>query len=1103
MMNFNKFAAIVLVLLLFSQTLTAYAATTETLKYVPRTIEQPHDISFSAPTITQPQELIDYRTEYSKRFMNPDGTLTEKIYKNPIHYKDSSGKWENIDSTLVENSDGTVQNQANSFQVKLQKKAKSGPFSFSKDGASVSFSPTFANDISSNTKGNRSEYKDITTNTDLIQDIVPKGLKETILIKGSDAPTTFSFEMNLQNLTYEVQKDGSVAFYRPNSTTPEFFMVKPFAVDAKQNVFNDISYKFEKDSAGKTLVTITLDPNWVKDPNRSFPITLDPTMTIQNEVDDTFIGSANPTTNYGLWSHQYIGNSATFGTTRTLIWLHLPSLPSGAVITNSTFSVDNTNVYAPVGQPVVEVHRVNANWAGGSATWSNANQIPIGGIDSSYTATNTAPLVWNMDLTQLTKDWYNGIQPNYGVELKYANETLTDREILANDDSLDPGNHPKLTINYTIDGLGYQPFWTYDGPVNMANQNLVLSSNDIDFPGRSVSVSLDRTYNSRSTNAGVFGYGWNSPLDMKIYVPAKGPVRFIDGDGTVHYFDQNLDGTYASPPGLFWTLTISGSNATITTADKTQYSFTNGQLTKIQDLAGNAVTYSYTGNQVTGIADAAGHSIILTYSNGHVVTATDPANRLWKYNYDTSGNLIGVVSPDTTIVQSYRYDSAHHLIASVTPSGRTTYYAYTPDNRITAINPTNMIINGNFEVDADGSGIPDHFAYSNSTGTGSASIDSTQASPFGKDFCLNVASTNSYQMYLSDPIPVDPAKTYTLSGYVKAAQSSTGATVLSLFAFDGNGVNLGEFGRMVVNGSSSWTQVKATITAASLPAATKTVNIKLSASSGAAGTGKSYWDAIQFEEGSTATAFVAGDQITSNPPTGQAATYDGEGRKHLYTFNIYQNTTRYQQDPLGLNLTDNYTWGDATNKSVNMLLSHQNPNAQNWSFTYDPNSGNVVTVTDPLNKQQTFAWDQNSKLTKYTSVNGSSYKDTNDAKGNNLTTQNPYNTSSGVEYDSYGNVTSETNQLGWADNLIDNSSFELGSNADGTPLNFGYSQGQMGVWSLDPSATIGNTALKISADQTNSANYTVILSDPVTIDPAADYLLAGNLKTINTTPFGV
>ena len=600
---------------------------------VPQTVQDPKkDVSFVAPRAS-PQELEKYRTENSKRFFNPDGSFTEKIYNKPIHYQDpATGKWLPIDSTLTLDANGLYHNKANRFSATLPPTVNGGFFGVSQDGAALSFKPSFAKAAKGNSKENHIDFVNAATDTDLTYAVEATGLKETLILKSANAPTSFSFELNLQNLTYQTQPDGTVAFYKTGDKSPLFTLAKPFMVDAKLQSSTAISYQIQQDASGNLKLDLAADTAWLKDPARAFPVLLDPTITIQNgsNTDDTLVSSLNPYNNYGNWAHVYVGQSVNLGTTRSLFWFNLlGTLPSGAVISNATLNVYNTAVYVTNQAPVVEAHRITQDWTGTSVTWSN--QPTIGGVDGTFTASNTTtPFTWNIDMTGLVRDWYNGNQDNYGVELKYQDENLVVRELLATDDTTDPADHPSLTVNYTVDGLGHQPFWTFDGPVNVANRNLVLSAKDIDFPGRGVAVSLQRTYNSRSTSSGVFGYGWNSPLDMRLDVALGGRARLIDGNGTTHYFVQNPDGSYASPPGLYWNLYVSGSTATVTTTYYTQYTFTNGQLTKIQDAAGNALTYTRNANgQVTSIQDAAGHAINLTYyTNGLLYTATDPANRV-------------------------------------------------------------------------------------------------------------------------------------------------------------------------------------------------------------------------------------------------------------------------------------------------------------------------------------------------------------------------------------------------------------------------------------------------------------------------------------------
>ena len=79
--------------------------------------------------ITVEKELTEYRTEYSKTYLMSNGTLESVISANPMHYKNDSGNWVDIDSTLVleETEDGEVyKNKAGGYAVSFPTKNESG-----------------------------------------------------------------------------------------------------------------------------------------------------------------------------------------------------------------------------------------------------------------------------------------------------------------------------------------------------------------------------------------------------------------------------------------------------------------------------------------------------------------------------------------------------------------------------------------------------------------------------------------------------------------------------------------------------------------------------------------------------------------------------------------------------------------------------------------------------------------------------------------------------------------------------------------------------------------------------------------------------------------
>lgn len=76
------------------------------------------------------KELVDKRTETSKTFLNPDGTLTTEISQKPIHFKNNRKEWQPIENELVENQKEQVyENKANAFKVKFDQEQKTdSPF---------------------------------------------------------------------------------------------------------------------------------------------------------------------------------------------------------------------------------------------------------------------------------------------------------------------------------------------------------------------------------------------------------------------------------------------------------------------------------------------------------------------------------------------------------------------------------------------------------------------------------------------------------------------------------------------------------------------------------------------------------------------------------------------------------------------------------------------------------------------------------------------------------------------------------------------------------------------------------------------------------------
>jgi hypothetical protein len=157
--------------------------------------------SARAGVATAPVEVTSLRTQTSDTFRNPDGSLTAHLYPDPINYKDTSGSWQPIDSSLVSSSAQgfAYQNAANSFGIQFANDASGdfsqfttadGPISMSLLGAYPAASPTPA--VTASTNG-EIVYPQVEPNVNLAYRVTPIGVKESLVLLNSSAPSSYSF----------------------------------------------------------------------------------------------------------------------------------------------------------------------------------------------------------------------------------------------------------------------------------------------------------------------------------------------------------------------------------------------------------------------------------------------------------------------------------------------------------------------------------------------------------------------------------------------------------------------------------------------------------------------------------------------------------------------------------------------------------------------------------------------------------------------------------------------------------------------------------------------------------------------------------------------
>jgi hypothetical protein len=237
-----------------------------------------------------PEEVVSMRTATSETFLNPDGSYETRLYTQPIFYR-SGDSWEPIDNSLVPSgdSDFALENEANSFHVHFKGSLSDGFMKFRPSGnrPPVSISLEGSKKPEMVRRGaNGLIYKGARSHADLRYDMISSGVKETIVLKDSSAPSIYTFDIDPgsdEDLVAKERGAAGIYFFRQGDSNPAFFIAPPNVSDSNADgtensaLSNLASMQIEKEAGGSFRLTVSIDTEWLDDPGRIFPVYLDPT----------------------------------------------------------------------------------------------------------------------------------------------------------------------------------------------------------------------------------------------------------------------------------------------------------------------------------------------------------------------------------------------------------------------------------------------------------------------------------------------------------------------------------------------------------------------------------------------------------------------------------------------------------------------------------------------------------------------------------------------------------------------------------------------------------------------------------------------------------
>lgn len=650
------------------------------------------------------REIKEERTAASKLFENEDHSFTKEIYLDDVHYQDEEGIWQEMDDTLTEEMDEDTEadqeenmaeeyaaseraekdfaNRKGKWKVVFRKHSrKQGTVSVTKDAYKISWALENAEKVKAEETGtNTVLYPDILPGTDSRFYVRGKNIKEDIILKTPEAIGSFTWLYHTKKL-HPVAGNSCVRFVN-NAEEEVFAVAAPFMTDSagkrSENIGIELLDEGKKD---RCAIRITPDEEWLKDPERVYPVIVDPVTTTsksRDEINDAHVDSQYAKDNF----RESIILKTRGGDViqRSYLKFKLPIIKTGDMVVSARLVM--VSLAEDKKERTLQVHRVLQDWDSADITWFNKPMYSET-VEDICKFTGDEQKYISLDITRLVKDWYqNGY--NYGVLLRDCSELSGYTEYLSSDCHSDYKDmRPRIDISY-VNYSGLEDYWTYHSQeagragtvyVNDYNGNVIMQHNTMETGGSLMPMGLTQVYNSNDKDIDI-GYGYGVRLNYhqtirKVTIAGTEYYKHTDGDGTVHYFVyDSTKKKWKEETGLDLELILKTGDSDIAYVIKDKEEnclnfMTAGYLRSISDRHGNTLSLKYTNLRIASIADGAGRVTTLTYDTdsagkaNHLIKVTGPDQKSKTFAY-TNGCLTSITDIDNSKT-TYTYTTTRLL----------------------------------------------------------------------------------------------------------------------------------------------------------------------------------------------------------------------------------------------------------------------------------------------------------------------------------------------------------------------------------------------------------------------------------------------------------
>lgn len=544
-------------------------------------------------------------------FANSDNTKTMYYFSENIKYVDESGDicYKTNDLTY---SSGAYINAENDINVSLPLTLSSGvtlayedilismtPNVTGSSSVSDSISASAVFNSASNNQSDSVSYQSVFgVGTAVRYTPLYSGIKEDIILSSYTGVYSFNFLIETNGLLIlpesTISDDDSMISGNASelSEPTRWYFAYEDDTDTPVALISDI-YIYDsvgaetKGSVSITpyiddnyILTVTADRAFLESSSTVYPVTIDPTITINynnSTIHDSSISSYLVTSNFGSDSYLNVGGSYNYysalkfqGLTNNSVF---SSLSAGQIYSSTLnmycYSKSGTNMSVTVSQ--YSPNSITSGyWTEGTITYSKCG-VKVDEVDevNAVTKTITSAVPYSFDITDIVKKWKsNSNLIEQGLLFSPSDSSSSAMAVFASSEYSTASLRPYLTINYVCNGIykikngsNYIGFENNYAGTESAVKNMTIDSSDTNDFSKEYRITYISSVDAYTIRPLASKNGYD------LYLYSDGSKLILKNSVCYFKFTLNSNGTYK----------ISASNATskYATAGDTQISMSS------------------------------------------------------------------------------------------------------------------------------------------------------------------------------------------------------------------------------------------------------------------------------------------------------------------------------------------------------------------------------------------------------------------------------------------------------------------------------------------------------------------------------------------------